>query len=193
MINHWGFVRFAAILAAVSAVTAAQRVPLRVVVVEGEGAINDIGARTAKAPVVRVEDDDGRPLPGVTVTFVLPDMGAGGYFSHSGMSFTTTTDAGGIAAAGTLRPNNIAGRFSIRVTAARAGRTATAMVTQVNAAPEIAPRRSSRKKFVILGLAAGAAAGTIFALKGGGSSSSVTVPGRRSVITPGSPVFGPPR
>ncbi len=192
MPRHWGLVRLVAILAAVSAVTAAQPAPLRIVVMEGEGAIHYIGERAVKAPVVRVEDDDGRPLPRVTVTFVLPDMGAGGFFSNGGATFATTTDARGIAAAEAFRPNNIAGRFSIRVMAVRAGRTATAAVTQINAAPEIAPRRSARKKFVILGLAAGAAAGVIFALRSG-DDSPVRVPGGAPVITPGSPIFGPPR
>ncbi len=192
MPNRCVFLLVAAIVIAAAAAAAAQApAPLRIIALEGEGAINNIGERTAKAPVVRVEDDDGRPMSGVSVTFVLPDMGPGGYFPSGGTTLTTTTDAQGIASAGSLRPNNIAGRFTIRVTAARGGQTATTEITQINAAPAVTSRRS-RKKFLIFGLAAGAAAGAILAFTGGGDASSVT-PAGGAVVTPGSPVFGPPR
>jgi hypothetical protein len=171
-------------------------VPLKIVVVEGEGAINSISERTARAPLVRVEDDDGEPMSGVTVTFTLPEMGPGGFFATGGSTYTTTTDEKGIATARGLRPNNVAGRFQIRVRASKAGQSASAVVNQINAAPAVEARRGSRK-FLYLGLAAAAAVGTVVAVSagGGGSSGGSTLPpgGSGAVVTPGSPVFGPPR
>ncbi|HWR53100.1 MAG TPA: hypothetical protein VN428_18460 [Bryobacteraceae bacterium] len=173
---------------------AADPVPLRVVVVEGEGAINNIREKTAKAPVVRVEDDDARPVRGATVTFTVPEMGPGGFFATAGTTFITTTDEQGIAIARGLQPNNVAGRFQIRVSAALAGETASAVVNQINAAPAEA-RGGLGKKLLIVGLVAGGAVGAAFAFKGGGSNGSPAAPppGGGTTLTPGSPVFGPPR
>jgi hypothetical protein len=189
-----GALRLTALIAAAALTVTGQPAPLRIVVVEGEGAINSIGERSARAPVVRVEDDDGKVMSGVTVTFMLPDMGPGGFFGTGGTTYTTTTDDQGIATARGLRPNNIAGRFQIRVTASRAGQSASAVVNQINAAPAAEARGGSRK-FLYLGLAAGAAVATVFAVRAGGGSGSGTTlpPSGGAVLTPGSPVFGPPR
>ncbi|MGE5644711.1 MAG: hypothetical protein ACM336_02850 [Acidobacteriota bacterium] len=164
---------------------------LRVAVLEGEGAINNIRERTARAPVVRVLDDREQPVTGATVNFYLPDYGASGTFPGGHTSLTATTDEEGRAVARGLRPNNVAGRFQIRVSAASQGREASASITQVNVAP--AARHSSKTKYIIAALAAGGAAGAILAATGGGGSSSSTPAGGGNTITPGSPVFGPPR
>ena len=57
---------------------------LNIVIEEGEGATNNIKARTARAPVVRVEDENHRPVAGATVAFSLPARGAGGTFVRGG-------------------------------------------------------------------------------------------------------------
>jgi hypothetical protein len=165
---------------------------LRVVVVEGEGAINNIRDHTARAPVIRVLDDRERPVTGATVNFLLPELGSSGSFSEGRTHLTVTTGEDGRAVARGLRPNNVAGRFQIRVSASWQGRTGSALVNQVNVAP--APRGKSKSKFIIAALVAGGAVGAVFAAKGSSSSSS---PGSSSpggtTITPGSPVFGPPK
>jgi hypothetical protein len=102
---------------------------LKIIVVEGDGAINNIRERTARDPVVRVENDDHQPIAGASVTFVLPDLGAGGFFPGGHTSLSTTTDHEGRAAARGLKPNNVAGRFSIRVNASYEGCTAVAVIT----------------------------------------------------------------
>ena len=189
------FLRLAAIVFAVCAPAAAvAQAPLRVIVVEGEGAINNIRQKTAKAPVVRVEDDDARPMRGATVTFTVPDIGAGGFFASGGSTYIATTDERGMATATGLRPNNVAGRFQIRVRASLAGETASAVINQINAAPAEA-RGGMGKKLLIVGLAAGGAVGAIFALRGGSSGGPSQPPpaGGGTVLIPGNPVFGPPR
>ncbi len=167
---------------------------LKIAVVEGEGALNNIREHTARAPVVRVVDDQERPVAGATVNFVLPDLGSSGFFPEGRTHLTTTTDKDGRAIGRGLRPNNVAGRFQIRISASSEGRYASAVINQVNVAP--AAQRKSRAKYIVAALVAGGAAGAIFAAKGGGSSSSSSNPGGGNggtTVTPGSPVFGPPK
>lgn len=162
-------------------------------VIEGEGAINNIRDRTARAPVVRVLDEAERPVAGATVNFVLPELGSSGFFPESRTHLTTTTDGDGRAIGRGLRPNNVAGRFQIRVSASYQGRTGSAIINQVNVAPSA--RGKSKTKFVIAALVAGGAVGAVFAAKGGGSSPAPATPAGSggTTITPGSPVFGPPK
>ena len=188
---------YAALLAIAGAAPApCQNAPdpgLRIVVVEGEGSINNIREHTAHAPVVRVMDESERPVPNATVNFLLPDSGPSGYFLESRTHLTITTDPDGRAVARGLRPNNVAGRFQIRVSASAQGRTGTAMISQVNVAPAAA-KKKSKTKYVIAALAAGGAVGAVMAAKGGGGSGGSTpVTPTGTTITPGSPVFGPPR
>jgi hypothetical protein len=161
---------------------------LKIVVVEGQGAINNIRQSSAKAPTVQVEDGAGRPVAGARITFVLPEIGAGGVFPNGQTSQTAVTDQAGRAAARGMRPNNVAGRFLIRVDAVYGDQAAHASLTQTNVAPAT-DRRFSRKKIILIGVAAGAVAGVLIATRGGGG----TPASGGTTITPGSPVFGPPR
>lgn len=183
-----------AVLLCASMALAADPGPM-IEVVEGDGAINNIRLHRAKEPVVRVLDPDGRPLAKVAVTFVLPDKGAGATFADGRNTFTVMTDEGGQATGRGLRPNNTAGQFQIRVSAAFQGQTMTANLIQTNAEP--AKSGGSSKTILILALIGGAGAAGAAAALGGkhGSSSSTTPPPGSSgaVITPGSPSFGPPK
>jgi hypothetical protein len=168
---------------------------LKIIVVEGDGAINNIRERTAKDPVVRIENDDGQKLSGASVTFTLPEIGAGGSFTNGGTSLSTATDEEGRAAARGLRPNNVAGRFPIRVNASYRGLTASTVINQTNVAPTPLRTGGPGKKVAIAGIAAaGALVGILFAARGGGDNGGPASPGSAgTVVTPGSPVFGPPR
>jgi len=57
---------------------------LNIVVVEGEGAINNIRQRVARDPMVRVEDNNHKPIAGAVVVFTLPTEGATGEFGNAG-------------------------------------------------------------------------------------------------------------
>ena len=171
---------------------------LKITVVEGDGAINNITEGRARDPVVRVTDDDNRPLTGAAVTFLLPDLGAGGSFP-TGASVTVTTGDDGLATARGLRPNNVAGQFQIRVTASYRALVARASITQTNAAPASAVIKKSNGKWVALVaiIGGGAAAGAALALSGGGSSpggGGGTPPASRppTTVSPGGGTFGPP-
>ena len=82
----------------------AQDVPteLNLVVVQGEGATNNIGQRATVWPVVRIEDEKHAPVVGSVVVFTLPTEGATGDFNGS-KSLTITTDNQGQAAAQGLK------------------------------------------------------------------------------------------
>jgi hypothetical protein len=166
-------------------------------VVEGEGALNSIAARRAREPVVRVQDREGRPVPGAVVNFILPAQGPGGAFAGGELSFTAVAGEDGKVAGRGLRPNRTAGPFQIRVTASAAGETAVASINQTNVAPPAGAAGNSRR-YMWLALIGGAAVGgTVAATRGGGSAPAPGSPGGGvpggTTVAPGSPTFGPPR
>src|ERR1035441_3410616 len=57
---------------------------LHVVVLEGDGAINNIRLPRAKEPIIRVEDANNQGVAGAIVTFLLPASGAGAFFGGGG-------------------------------------------------------------------------------------------------------------
>lgn len=194
----WGLTHTATamFLTFAAAMCSAQAEGLKLVVVEGEGALNSIEARRAKEPVVRVEDEEGRAVAGAAVNFILPAQGAGGYFDGREASLTVTSGAGGIAVARGLKPNNVAGPFTIRATASSGGRTASATIHQTNVAPVVT--RGNGKKIALLAIIGGAAVGGVVAATRGGSGAA---PGGNAAVSgssgttvqSGTPVFGPPR
>lgn len=168
---------------------------LRIVVLEGEGAINNIREQRAKEPVVRVTDAEFRPVAGASVTFLTTELGASATFP-SGHTFTTTCDLKGEATGRGLRPNNVAGPFEIRVTATRGGQTATAVIHQTNAAPVAVRKGSSKKGLVALIIGGGAAAGVTLAVTSRKYTAAPSTPAQpassATTITAGTGSFGKP-
>lgn len=172
---------------------------LRVVVLEGDGAINNIRSQRAKEPVVRVETAAGSPIAGAAVTFLAPAQGPGAVFIDNSLTTTVITDADGRAVGRGLKPNKTAGQFEIRVNASHQGSSATARIIQTNAEP-LELSRGSSKTIAILAIIGGAVAGgAAFAARGGGNKSApvappATIPSAvtATVITAGTPSFGPP-
>jgi hypothetical protein len=80
-----------------------------------------------------VDDQNGDPLPGVSVTFTAPSGGASGTFSGGGPSVTVTTDASGVATAPTFLANGTAGGYT--VTASVAGMSTSFSLTNVPVPP----------------------------------------------------------
>jgi hypothetical protein len=168
---------------------------LRIDVVEGQGAINNITKGTAWEPIVQVVDEKGAPVQGATVTFLLPSDGAGASFTDDNKVLSVQTDESGRAVAKGMRPNTVAGPFEIHVTATDKGRSGSVVITQTNAAPAQVSAKKSKKGLIILLVAAGAGAGVAVALAGGGSSSGGGTPPPTvtpGTVTPGQPGFGAP-
>ncbi len=172
----------------------AQAPMLNLVVVEGEGAINNIRQRTAREPIVEVQDENHRPIAGAAVVFTLPTQGAGGTFAGGAHSLTVITDAQGRAVARGLRPNGVKGQFQIHVNASFNGQTASTNITQTNATGGAggAPAHtflSGKVIAVIVVVAAAAIAGGVYAAESGGGSSPAATP---TTISPGTGTVGAP-
>ncbi len=105
---------------------------LEIVVIEGEGARNNIRARSAVAPVVEVRDASGNPVAGAEVLFQLPLVGPSGVFNGWVKTQTVRTNEQGRAQASGYTPNQEEGRFNIKVTATAAGRTGSVVIAQSN-------------------------------------------------------------
>jgi hypothetical protein len=170
---------------------------LNLVIVEGEGAINNVHQRVAREPIVQVEDENHKPVAGAAVIFLLPSRGAGGTFADGSHSLTVITDQQGRAVAHGLTPNATKGSYQIHVTASINGATANAAINQSNAVAAGAGTAAaaggiSGKIIAILAVAAAAAAGGAYAATHtGGSSNTTPAPG--TTITPGAGTVGPPR
>jgi len=170
---------------------AGQDYPLHIVVLEGDGAINNVRAAHAKDPVVRVEDDDKRGVPGAVVTFLLPTDGPSASFGNGGTSLTLTTDDRGEVTARGMHANRTAGPFQIRVTASQGGRNAAATIAQTNVDP--GAHTASRKIVILAILGGAAAAGAALALHGKKSSPTAAQTVAPTVVVPGTPAFGGPQ
>lgn len=137
---------------------------LRIVALEGNNATNYIGVQSSTAPVVEVRDESDRPIEGATVVFKLPTTGPGGTFEGGLAVQTKTTDSRGQAGATGYTINDRAGSFVIEVNATYQNRAGRLLIKQTNSAsgipPELGgtPKKSSKKKWIIFAIAAGAAA-----------------------------------
>ena len=130
---------------------------MKILLVEGQGAINVVDKNTQRNLTVRVEEKYGSPGKGVPVTFTLPGSGPSGYFKNGQKSITITTDENGYATVRGFRPNDVAGQFSIAVKAATPGGDISAEIPQTNASVSSEEQEPSRKKLIFTIVAAAAA------------------------------------
>jgi PKD repeat protein len=103
---------------------------LRIIVIQGEDAVNVIQQKTAIAPIVEVRDSNDLPVAGVTVTFTI-NSASNASFATGAKTFAVTTNAAGRAAASAITPLN-SGPVQIQATATSGGTTATVTITQTN-------------------------------------------------------------
>jgi hypothetical protein len=151
---------------------------LKVLVLEGQHAVNNTSRQAAIQPVVEVRDDNDRPVEGATVVFRVPPQGPGGYFGDHSATFSTKTNLQGQAAASTFVPNNVLGDFDIHVTATFGNRMGQTVITQTNSASQLLTRvvppkkRWWRNKYILIGAGAAIATGVVLAVVLTRSSSS---------------------
>ena len=129
---HTCFLLTAALLLVSVSATAQQPLTnggLRIVIVEGEDAVNIVQQKTALAPVVEVRDRNNLPVPGAVVTFSIQGGNAATFGGAS--TLTVATNAAGQAAVTGLTPT-AAGAVQIQVSAAFQGQIATATIAQTN-------------------------------------------------------------
>src|SRR5262245_14707379 len=101
---------------------------LRIVVVDGEDAVNIVQQKSAVAPVVEVRDRNDEPVAGATVRFAI-HQGRGTFAGARTLS--VTTNAAGRAVATGLTPTG-SGALQIGASATFQGQTAVATITQTN-------------------------------------------------------------
>lgn len=146
---------------------------LKITVLEGEGAMNNVGQRTPRTLSVQVDDEKNQPVNQASVTFTLPHDGPSGLFSNNSTTTTVTTDAQGKATVRGFRPNTAPGKIEILVSASANGKTARATITQFNMAVTAAPPKpkNTGKIIAIIAVAgAAAAAGAFVATRQGGTA-----------------------
>jgi len=175
---------------------------LKITILDGDNALNNIRLRTAREPVVQVEDENHNRVPGAVVVFTLPSHGASGTFLNGASTLTVTTDSQGRAIARGFRPNGFSGDFDIRVNASYQDKTARATVHQHNLIPKTTGLGLSPKWIgIIAGVGAGAAAGVYAATRGQGTPSpsgnlggTATPPSPPGItVSAGGGSVGPPR
>ena len=83
-----------------------------------------VGTAFATAFQATVNDQNGYPVSGVSVTFAAPASGAGGHFASGGTT-TVTTNSSGVATAPAFTANTVAGSYSVTATAAGVSAGAT--------------------------------------------------------------------
>src|SRR5262245_19179545 len=165
---------------------------LKILILDGEGAVNSIKLGTAREPIVQVQDENDRPVAGAMVVFTLPDHGASGVFADGTKSLIVHTDTKGQAVARGLKPNQTAGQFKIRVDVSHQGMTSSTAITQSNVlGAAVAAGGLSAKLITILAIVGGAAAAGVVAATSGGNGT--TPPPPPTTITPGRTTFGPPQ
>ncbi len=163
----------------------AQETPrLKIIIIEGEGATNNMKQRTAREPIVEVQDENNRPVGGALVTFALPNYGASGTFQGGSKLLTITTDANGRAVGNGFQPNTVKGDLNIQVRAQSNGQTANATIHMKNVSGVGVGMSTSAKVWTMVAVAAGAAVIGVVATRGG----SPTPPAQSTTISPGTGV-----
>jgi hypothetical protein len=167
---------------------------LNLVVLEGEGAPNNIRQRTARDPVVRYRmriQAGGRRHCGLYAAV----QWAGGTFANGSRTLSMVSDNQGRAVARGFRPNGLKGQFQIRVNATFSGLAAAIAITQTNvalAATSGASAGSGKLIAVLVAVGAAAAAGgAYYATHNGNGSPAVVNPA--TTIAAGTTSVGPPR
>jgi hypothetical protein len=162
---------------------------LVITILDGEGALNDIRQRTAREPIVEVQDENHKPVAGAAVLFSLPSSGPGGSFAGGVQSFSTVTDSAGRAVAHGLQPNNVSGSYNIHVHVSFNGASSDTNIHQQNVSGQSSVAHHATHalgaKAITLIVVAGAAAVTV-------ATVLVTQGGSSTVISAGPPTVGAP-
>jgi hypothetical protein len=161
---------------------------LRIEILDGDGAINNIRQRTAREVIVEVQDENHKPVSGALVLFSAK---GGGPFGRTVLK--ATTDSSGRVSANPLQLKSKAGRLEIKVRASSQGRSATRVIHQTNAETGAQAGAATTTASVaavpatvavplttgiIIGVVAAAATAAIVAVKvvgGGGKSTGISV------------------
>jgi hypothetical protein len=162
-------------------------------ILQGEGALNDVRARTAREPIVEIRDENHKPVAGVVVLFVVDNNTGGlGATFNGAQAFSTTTGADGQAVGRGFQITKTTGRFHISIDARQGNLHTRAVINEVNVLQvshialvnELATVASSKAGLIaLLEIAAVGAVGGVVA---------ATNPASPVTITTGTGTVGPP-
>jgi hypothetical protein len=112
---------------------------LQILILDGEGALNNISERTAREPIVQVQDENHKPIAGAAVLFAIHGggQGAGAAFTGGASSLSVVTDANGLARATGMIANQVKGPWQLQVTASYGKLTTTKTINENNVAPSV--------------------------------------------------------
>jgi hypothetical protein len=149
---------------------------LQIVILQGEGALNNIKSRTAREPIIQVQDENHRPVAGAAILFTAPDSGPSGTFLGGSHAFTTTTDFAGRAHASGFTPNQTSGDFEINVQANYKGLHASTNISQTNQSPDNGetPHATLTKWILAGGSGVGVALAIYFSTRSAAAGNSIT-------------------
>jgi hypothetical protein len=172
---------------------------LKLIVLAGNGEMNDLERRVMAPLVVQVVDPNERPVEGADVVFRFPISGPSATFAGGKSSVTVRTNGVGQAAAINWMANGEVGTVQVHVNASYGNQIGETTVSMTNVARIVEGARKTKKpslwshgwfKVAVIGGAAVAVGlGVYFATRGGGSKGS----GSTVTINPGSPTVGGPQ
>lgn len=155
----------AAIAIPVLAVAVAAQPPqLKIVVLEGENAVNIIQRKTAVRALVEVRDQNNLPVSGASVTFAV--TGKGGATVAGAQTVTVATNTAGQAALSGMTPAS-SGGLQISVNASFKGLTASATITQTVVATAVAAAAAAGVATTAAAAGGGLSTGAIVGIVGG--------------------------
>lgn len=165
---------------------------LNLVIVRGDGGINQVRQQAGSDAMVRVEDQNHQPVSGAVVSFTLPSEGASGEFGNHSKTLTVVTGNEGEAVATGLRPNQVAGKVPVYINASYRGLMTRGSLMRVNVAGQGAKSHSGGKLALVLLLVAGAAAGGAVAATRGKQSGTAAAGSVPIGLSPGTGTISVP-
>jgi hypothetical protein len=144
--------------------------------------------RVSSEAVVKITDENDVPVPGIAVSFAIPQLG-GATFADGTLTSVVTTNAAGVASSGSFSATT-GSSFSMSVTASTPGGALTSAVPVTTAAAAAGAGISTGALVGILaGVGAAAAVGIAVAMKGKGTNPPPPVP-QGTIGLPGTPSVG---
>jgi hypothetical protein len=135
--------RLAALAVTLLVPAAGQVATLQIRFLAGDGGVHPPGRRAVRPLTVEVTDEAGKPVAAATVSFHLPEDGAGGAFPNGMHTDVATTDAQGRAVMRTVEVGRMPGPFQIRIVSIKEQARAGAVSTQYVGEPtSVRPRRT---------------------------------------------------
>jgi hypothetical protein len=121
---------------------------LQIVILDDEAPLNNISERTAREPIVQVQDENHKPLAGAAVLFAIHPAagGASAAFANGASTLSVVTNANGVARASGLVMNQVKGTWQLQVTASKDGLTTSTTINETNIAPETTPGNTNPSK-----------------------------------------------